>query len=228
LPEYRRAVAEGREPWSAEEMLVRVKVDRLRYRPGDGWEYSNVGYTLLRRIVEQTCGKDLEAALRMLVFEPLNLAGPRVAHTVEDMDRTIFTGAGSYHPGWVFHGLVIGAVVDAALALHGILEGELLSPGSRKAMLQSHPVGGAIEGRPWLTPSYGLGVMVGEMQEGTERSPLQAIGHSGGGPGSTGRFIGSRGPAIAARWRCSRPRRPKARPSAKLFGSLRRGISVRE
>ena len=47
-------------------------------------------------------------------------------------------------------------------------------------MTAGWPLGGAIEGRPWRTTAYGLGVMTGT---GPEDS--RVIGHTGpGGPGS--------------------------------------------
>ena len=185
LREYRLAVAQGEEPWPLEEMLARADADRLRYRPGTGWEYSNVDYALLRRMVEDTCGLNFAEALRVLIFDPLGLPQPRLARTVKDMRTTAFPGVDHYHPGWVFHGVVVGPVVDAALALHGIMHGDLISAASRDEMLSKHPLGGAIEGRPWVTPGYGLGLMMGEMRHEGAR-PLLAMGHSAGGPGSVG------------------------------------------
>ncbi|WP_153020747.1 serine hydrolase, partial [Pseudomonas sp. BMS12] len=44
LAEYHAAVAAGAAPWPADEMLRRLDATRLRYPPGEGWCYSNVGY----------------------------------------------------------------------------------------------------------------------------------------------------------------------------------------
>ncbi len=40
-------------------------------------------------------------------------------------------------------------------------------------------LGGPIPGRPWATPGYGLGLMIGETNSGH-----RLVGHTGGGPGS--------------------------------------------
>ena len=48
---------------------------------------------------------------------------------------------------------------------------------SLQEMLDIHPVGGAIPGRPWTSCGYGLGLMWGEVGE-LDR----VIGHSGAGP----------------------------------------------
>src|SRR5262249_61280445 len=46
-------------------------------------------------------------------------------------------------------------------------------------MVEAHPVGGPIAGRPWRSPGYGLGIMV------DDASPRgRCMGHTGGGPGS--------------------------------------------
>ncbi len=47
------------------------------------------------------------------------------------MRATAFEGGQSYHPGWAFHGIVVGPVAEAALALHRLLRGGLLTPTSR-------------------------------------------------------------------------------------------------
>ncbi|MGQ3004238.1 MAG: serine hydrolase, partial [Hydrogenophaga sp.] len=44
LPDYHAAVARHEAPWPAGEMLQRLDASRLRYEPGTGWRYSNVGY----------------------------------------------------------------------------------------------------------------------------------------------------------------------------------------
>uniref|UniRef100_UPI0035633B7A serine hydrolase n=1 Tax=Hydrogenophaga sp. TaxID=1904254 RepID=UPI0035633B7A len=44
LTEYHAAVARGETPWAVDAMLERIEATRLRYAPGAGWRYSNVGY----------------------------------------------------------------------------------------------------------------------------------------------------------------------------------------
>jgi hypothetical protein len=60
-----------------------------------------------------------------------------------------------------------------------VLTGDLLPQPLLSAMLDRYSVGGLIAGRPWKTPAYGLGLMIGNVKGG----PLLA-GHTGGGPGS--------------------------------------------
>lgn len=186
LAEYHATVAGGAAPWSDDEVFARVPPERLLFSPGTGWAYSNVGYLLLRRLIEKIHGAGLKDALRDLVLMPLDLRCSRLAETRDDMRSTVFEGGRDYHPGWAFHGIVIGPAADAALALHGILNADLLAPASRNALLDRCPIGGPIAGRPWMTTGYGLGLMMGTMQRPGMREPAEMIGHSAGGPGSVG------------------------------------------
>jgi CubicO group peptidase (beta-lactamase class C family) len=186
LPEYHEAVARGDEPWPDSEVFARIPPPRLLFPPGTGWAYSNVGYLIIRRLIEATCGADLADVLRLRVMEPLGLTASCLAQTRADMCRTVFEGGHFYHPGWVFHGTIIGPVAEAALALHRLLHGDLLTLASRAAMLDAHPIGGPLPGRPWLTTGYGLGLMMGTMRRPGMAAPLQVAGHTAGGPGSVG------------------------------------------
>ncbi len=177
---YHAAVAAGEEPWSAEDMLRRIDVDALAYDPGHGWGYSNVGYLLVRDLIETAAGSPLGPALQHLAFTPLGISGVAVAREPADLDATAWGNVQRYHPGWVYHGLLVGPLEAAALFLHRLLAGHLLAPDMLVAMREAHVVGGAIAGRPWTTAGYGLGVMIGQGEP-----PGEYIGHTGGGPGST-------------------------------------------
>lgn len=186
LRSYHEAVGKGEEPWPVDVLLSRVPPSKLLFAPGSGWSYSNVGYLLVRRLIEETCGRDLQDVLLDLVLAPLGLQRARLATTRADMDMTAFTGGHGYDPRWVYHGVVVGPVVEAALALHRLQTSDLLSIVSRAAMLDRHPIGGALPGRPWVTTGYGLGLMMGTMRRNGMPHPLTVLGHSAGGPGSVG------------------------------------------
>ncbi len=185
LADYHAAVARGDDPWSDDEVFRRVPPTRLLFAPKTGWAYSNVGYLLLRRLIERAYGAGLREAVRDLVLAPLDLCSSYLAETRADMETTTFVGGQGYHPGWAFHGIVVGPVTEAALALHRLLNGDLLAPASRAAMLDGHPIGGPLPDRPWTTTGYGLGLMIGTMQR-PGGAPLRVVGHSAGGPGSVG------------------------------------------
>jgi CubicO group peptidase (beta-lactamase class C family) len=194
LDAYRRAVARNEDPWSVEMLLDRADADTLLFPPGAGWAYSNVGYLMLKQVVEDATGDFLDVALRELVLDPLGLAAARVAASRADMATTAFPGGRIYHPGWVYHGLVIGPVAEAALALHRLFATDLLSDASRDAMLMPHPLGGPLPGRPWVTTGYGLGLMIGTAASDGAPAPIPVFGHSAAGPGSVGAVYGWHGP----------------------------------
>jgi len=186
LPEYGRLaayhadVAAGGPPWPRDRLLREVAADTLVFEPGQGWAYSNVGYLLVRDLVEEATGLALGVALDRLVLGPLGVAGVRVVHEPADLAATAWGNAAGYHPGWVYHGLLIGPAASAALLLHRLLGGSLLPEALRSAMLAAHPVGGPVPGRPWRMAGYGLGLMIGVGDTGA-----LYVGHTGGGPGST-------------------------------------------
>ncbi|WP_157982028.1 serine hydrolase [Oceanicella sp. SM1341] len=177
LPAYSAAVAANEEPWTAEEMLARLPPAGPAPAP---FAYSNVGYLLLRRHLEAAEGKGLGTLLAEL-FAPLGLTA-RLAETRQDMARTAFPGGQAYHPGWVYHGTLIGPVGEAAQALGALFDGRLIGPASLAAMRDGTRVEMAVP-PPWVTPAYGLGLMAGTLDAG--RGPVLVEGHGGGGPGST-------------------------------------------
>ena len=179
LAEYHQAVERGEEPWSRAELLRRAGADRLVFPPGHGWAYSNVGYLLVRALLEEVTGEELGAALRRLVFAPLGVPSVKIATEPNDLGGTAWGNAAGYHPGWVYHGLAVGTPIEAALFLHRLMAGELVSGELLADMRAPYALGGPVEGRPWRTAGYGLGLMV------DVASPRgRCIGHTGGGPGS--------------------------------------------
>jgi hypothetical protein len=110
------------------------------------------------------------------VFSPLGIDDARVAEYPQDM-----AGAwddSGYHPGWVSHGLVMGPPASAARCLHGLMTGDLLPPELLHAMCDRRALDVPLDGRPWVSAGYGLGVMMPGIPGGA------CIGHTGGGPGS--------------------------------------------
>ncbi len=197
LPEYARALrADPAHPWTDEEFLDRTLRAGLVFAPGEGWAYSNIGYLIVRRIVETEGGDgSLAAGLDRLVFEPAGIGGMAVATSVADMsglapgysqqlghDSEMRDVRSRYHPGWVAHGLVTGTAVDTAGLIAALFDGGMLAPETLAAMLRPVPVGGVHP--PFRAAGYGLGLMI-------DRDPEVALvaGHAGGGPGySTAAF----------------------------------------
>ena len=179
LATYHDAVACRADAWPASELLARADAEQLIYRPGEGWVYSNIGYLLVRRLIEATAGEDLGSTLARLVLGPLGVEGVRLAERREDLAAVAMGETCDYDPRWVYHGLLVGPLPSAALLLDRLMTGGLLPPDLLSAMLERYSVGGSIAGRPWLTPTYGLGLMIGGVEDG-----MTVVGHTGGGPGS--------------------------------------------
>jgi CubicO group peptidase (beta-lactamase class C family) len=173
LPAYHRAVAAGDAPWTTEALLAQAGANL--FPPGQGWAYSNIGYLWLRERLEALRGRD---ALLDLVLRPLGLARARLALTPQDLDGVRMGAARGYHPGWVYHGLLVGPVREAALALARLASGDLLSPQSLAAMRTARPLP-QFNRPPWRHAAYGLGMMTPQTADG-----VQVYGHTGGGPGS--------------------------------------------
>lgn len=179
LTDYHDSVKSGMPPWSTEELLTRVNALKPASAAGSNWAYSNIGYLHVRQLIERGVDDSLDSALDRLVFRPLGLQRTRVANLPSDLSDVVMGNISNYHPGWVYHGLVVGPLTDAVAGLRELLTGSLLPEHLLTEMLRARPLGGPIAGRPWTSPGYGLGVMAG----GTDNK-LFVVGHTGSGPGS--------------------------------------------
>ena len=192
LAEYHAAVRASSLPWSAEEFLARTNAGRLKFEPATSWAYSNIGYMLLREVLVQVGGDDMERVLRREIFDPLGIVTASVPLSKADFFSFSFgpsryladggppmTVAGHYHPGWISHGVVGSSALDAARMLRGIME-TLLPAALLEQMMKpiTHFTSGVGAGRPWRQPAYGLGLQI-ELDE----TIGPAYGHTGGGPG---------------------------------------------
>ena len=147
LPAYKTAVAARQNPWPAADLLAAVRAEGPAFAPGAGWLYSNAGYLLLRQWLEQQHGAPLKDIMQREILAPLGLTA-RLAETAEDFEGMHWDAEG-YHPGWVYHGCLLGTALDAARLLHALLHGSLLSDGARAAMAERPGLG---PHRLWLGP----------------------------------------------------------------------------
>lgn len=179
LAEYHAAVTNSEPAWSANEMMQRLDGARLRYSPGTGWRYSNVGYLLIGSLIERLTELTLDEAVIQRAISPLGLSNVRFAKTRADLQTTHLGSTSNYDPAWVYHGLLIGPISQAALFLDRLLSADLLSTALLQEMQTARVLGGPLPGRPWIMPGYGLGVMLGSIDGG-----YSLCGHTGCGPGS--------------------------------------------
>lgn len=189
MASYDAAIKAGpARPWTSEDFLANTLSKGFDFLPGQGWNYSNIGYLLLRRVIETTLQATLDSALRQFIFDPVGLSHPQTAATLEDAAQLTpgysdFFTTGSlqdvhevYHPGWVSHGVVIATAAELARAFDAIFHGPLLRPESRAAMLE--PIDVAVQHPFFQRPAYGLGLMI-------DRESRYGViaAHGGGGPG---------------------------------------------
>ena len=178
-PDYDRANTAQGEPWSHAELLAQSETTPALFAPGQGWSYSNTGYFLVRRLIEDTTGLDIEHALKTLVLAPVGVERAFIACTRDDLCKSALGDEDGFHPGWVAHGLLMGPPTEAALLMHGLFTGALLPPPLLAAMRERRAVDVDLPDRPWRTAGYGLGLMM------DLASPHGlCIGHSGQGPDS--------------------------------------------
>lgn len=175
LESYHAAVKNREVAWT-EEILNRSMQNLNFVKPGTTWKYSNFGYLQVKKLVERVTGQNVEVALNELAFKPLKIEHVRLA-TTADMETVGLTG---YDPRWVYHGLLVGSVGSAVKFLHRLMDNELLSSSMLNEMLTPHLLDVPPDNRPWMSPAYGLGLII------ASDSPAgKAYGHTGQGPGST-------------------------------------------
>lgn len=177
LRAYHQAVQDGAEPWSRADLLQAAMAQGMRFAPGSGWSYSNIGYMLARDLVEKTADQSFGELISDMISVPLGLESLELAVDRDQFSQVHWEAGLRYHPGWVYHGCLIGTPGDAARLLHSLFSGQLLNSASLQQMMSTVPLGGAVEGRPWTECGYGLGLMSGRMG-----AAGRAIGHSGRGP----------------------------------------------
>jgi D-alanyl-D-alanine carboxypeptidase len=189
LPEYHEAVRQRPgSAWDDDEFLARTTAAGRQFAPGEGWAYSNTGYLLLRRLLDEHGG--LTSFLSRL-----GLADVTVAERTEDLgvavpapSALLLDGVddvrGVYDPRWVGHRTLVARAEDL-VAFWRNLPDEMLDPQTFVSI--------GFDAPGFVRPSYGLGVMA------DPDNPLgTVVGHGGGGPGyATGVFAVPDADAVA-------------------------------
>ncbi len=127
----------------ARDALHIFEADAFSYTPGEGFEYSSYGYTLLSAALEVAGGAPFPELLERYLTEPAELNGiaPDAGNTPGPMDAAVFEGLSEAEPRdisykWAGGGLR-ASVED--LARFGYLvsaEGEFLGRDGRAAMIE--------------------------------------------------------------------------------------------
>lgn len=189
LPEYHEAVrTRPGSAWDDDEFLARTATGGPSFEPGRGWAYSNTGYLLLRRLLDEHGG--------LTAFLPrVGLADAAVAEQVEDFGAAVPAPSallldgvddvrGVYDPRWVGHRTLVARAGDLVRFWRD-LPAEMLDPRTFVPVEADAP--------DFMRPSYGLGVMA------DPEHPLgTVVGHGGGGPGyAAGVFAVPKADAVA-------------------------------
>lgn len=190
LAGYHDAVRDHPEsPWTSDQFLEWTLANGLLFEPGNGWRYSNIGYMLLRLMIERITRRSFREAVRDYLAQPFGLRELTVIDSLHDVvaltpgysatipgDGAVENVIARYHPGWVSHGLVVATAPELARFVEMLFGGGIVEQNSLTAMLTAERVP---DTHPWMTtPSYGLGLMI----DLSNRFGLVA-GHTGGGPG---------------------------------------------
>ncbi len=169
--DYHEAVRNRDDPWPIETILARATVDS----PG-AFRYSNIGYLLLRRALENVHDDTYFGVLNAVALAPLGVTAYPFA-TREDWSvcthPSINAELRRYHPGWVYTGTFAARVEDATRGIALIMQGKL-GEGNASAMRDTLLLDAP--GHPFNPAGYGLGLM-------TSGLPPTIVGHGGGGPG---------------------------------------------
>jgi CubicO group peptidase (beta-lactamase class C family) len=178
IARYHADVAAGRRAWPLDRLLAAVEASRLRHPPGTGWAYSNIGYLRIAQLIERVAGLSLGEALSSLVFDQAGLKTARLALKPGDTVDVQMGNVSRYDPGWVYHGLIVGTVADAARLLWALVSGRLLEQRMFGWMIEPRPLPD-YRSDSFPDPAYGLGLMLNATDAGAH-----PLGHSGEGPGS--------------------------------------------
>lgn len=188
LPLYAQAIRERHNPWSFAQFIEYTCTNDAVSDPGEGWRYSNIGYMVLRRIIEVATGQSLAAVIQSEIAGPLQLTQTAVVQRSEDFTSLtpgysrFLDPSGSatdvrewYRPGWVAHGFLASSATDVSRFLHSLFAGDLIDAGHLTHMLHLVPVPDESTANK---VGYGLGI-AGE----TDPTIGRHFGHGGSGPG---------------------------------------------
>jgi D-alanyl-D-alanine carboxypeptidase len=154
LRAYHDAVrAHPSEPWTRQQFLDSVIPAGLRFAPGEGWSYSNIGYMLIVDAIERATGRGFAVVLDDSIAKPLGLTRTFTLERLADMQRCV-PGAGSavtidksirdvrdvYHPGWCAPRLVASTTEETTRIFDALVSGELLESATRDRMFTLVPL----------------------------------------------------------------------------------------
>jgi len=164
LSEYIPAVERGDNAWSRENLLARCET--LEHKK-NGFFYSNIGYLLLRMLVENETGLSYFDSLQHLVFEPLGITCFIEWETPNDV-------VPGYDPKWVYSGTFLANPDEISLAVSVLAQYRERMLGLNAGLI---PV--VVQDSGFDSPGYNYGFMT---DGGSENLKPRFVGHGGSGP----------------------------------------------
>lgn len=109
--DYAAAVAACETPWPAEDLLDRVELNERGV-----FRYSNVGYYLIRRALEDAYGGTYFEVIARVVLNPLGIEAFSFAIRTDWRPRvsTVVPDVAAYDPGWVYAGTFAATIESTA------------------------------------------------------------------------------------------------------------------
>ncbi len=192
----------------------------LTSKPGTQWAYSNFGYCVLGRIIEQVTGQPYEAYVQGNILAPCGITTMQIAHNSERQrasSEVVYIGQYSEDPyklnlnrmdscaAWIASSTQLVQFLDHVAGATGIPA--LLKPETIRAMttpVPASPQGDARYARGWMVANDGSG----------------SWWHSGSLPGSTALMIRNSDGSCAAAV-CNTRSEPHQEMDTSLFQMLR-------
>jgi CubicO group peptidase (beta-lactamase class C family) len=161
----------------------------LTHQPGTQWAYSNFGYCILGRVIEQVTGQPYEAYVQTNILAPCGITTMKIAQNSEKHrapDEVVYIGQYSEDPykfntnrmdstaGWIASATQLGQFLNHVAGAPGIPA--LLKSETIRFMttpVAVYPQGGARYARGWMVANDGAG----------------GWWHSGSLPGSTALMV---------------------------------------
>jgi D-alanyl-D-alanine carboxypeptidase len=152
-------------PIAPDDLVRRYAGAPLDFEPGTRWSYSNTGFVLLGRILEDVSGQSLGSFLSEKIFGPLGMTHTvyepraddrRVAPGYTSFALTKLTRAAREGDGWVgAAGAIYSTAADIARWDVALMEGRVLKPKSWELMTKPRILANG------NSSNYGCGLSVG-------------------------------------------------------------------
>jgi D-alanyl-D-alanine carboxypeptidase len=188
-------IAEPQRRWKPEETIEFVKKNcKPKFRPGDGFQYSDPGYNLLGLIIEEVTGTELHVAYREMLLDRLGMeytyrpshetARPRFPDRgpsrryLDDMECTLLPAVMT--ADWAGGGL-ISTAEDLLLFMRAFVRNQIFkSPTTMEAMFQW------VKSGPFH--NYGLGISR-VLFDKSHNPAYEGLGEIWGHTGSSDNFM---------------------------------------